>query len=164
MMACTNRPHIKSWLWVKLAFIISYDAFSNDFIRYIVCWDQFVRPLLPHWHHNIHTNLRLTLIPTHHTYSASSPSSSLALLLPWASVSLPSSLDQLNLLAAIVVERSTSCTSDFNWTHYLLTTFDCAADDCPISAFRRGGLASRCKTITSQHHTTKHEIKVYKSL
>ena len=30
------------------------------------------------------------------------------------------------------------------------------------SAFRRGGLASQCNRITSQHHTTKHEIKVHK--
>ena len=33
-----------------------------------------------------------------------------------------------------------------------------------ISAFRRGGLASQCNRIISLHHTTKHEIKVYKSL
>ena len=32
------------------------------------------------------------------------------------------------------------------------------------SAFRRGGLASQCNRIISLHHTTKHEIEVYKSV
>ena len=69
-------------------------------------------------------------------------------------------------IAAVTVLIRHCLSSQFADDHEreTLTFIAAMENEWPKSAFRRGGLASQCKRILSLHHTTKHEITVYKSL